>query len=293
MSKKIFFARCNNFGDELNSVIFNSYSKERVSLSYDVAKIDYIGIGSILDASLLTYAPQKDVKTHIKNIIKRLRVLFSFKPLITLGAGISFQYDNSLNLRFVRKMQFPIVRGALSADILKKSGYLKNDNIVLGDVGLLASDILSQKAIKKYSLGVVPHFRDLDNPLIWKIIEKTPKSICVNVQDSPVDVVKKIAECERIVSTSLHGLIVADSLHIPNMWLENPWVHYERPINSYRFKYKDYYSALGLNSMLPIDIIDYLENFNLDDINRLYKISPETIENKKTEIRKILNEIFK
>ncbi|MDY6263408.1 MAG: polysaccharide pyruvyl transferase family protein [Fibrobacter sp.] len=293
MTKKIFFARCNNFGDELNSVIFNSYSKESFSLSYNISKIDYVGIGSILDADILVYAPQKDVKARIKNIIKKMRAFLSFKPLITLGSGISFQYDNPLNLRFVRRMQFPIVRGAFTADVLKKSGYLKNENIVLGDIGLLASDIIPHEIIKKYPLGIVPHFRDLDNPLIWKIVEKTPGSICVNVQDSPVDVVKKIAECERIVSTSLHGLIVADSLHIPNLWLENPWVHYERPINNYRFKYNDYYSALGLGSQNPVDIIDYLEKFNLEDVNRLYKISSKTIEAKKTEIRKMLNEIFR
>lgn len=293
MSKKIFFARCNNFGDELNSVIFNSYSKESFSLSYDVTKIDYIGIGSILDADILVYASQKDVKSRIKNIIKRLRTLFSFKPIITLGSGISFQYDNPLDLRFVRKMYFPIIRGALSAEILKKSGYIKNEEIVLGDAGLLASDLIPHGTTKKYSLGVIPHFRDLDNPLIWKIVEKTPGSICINVQDSPVDVVEKIAKCERVVSTSLHGLIVADSLHIPNLWLENPWVHYESPVDCYRFKYKDYYSALGIDDIEPTDIIDYLENFNLDDVNRLYKITPDTVEAKKTEIREILIKIFR
>lgn len=293
MTKKIFYTKCNNFGDELNDVIFKAYSKENLCHSSDITKLDYVGIGSILDVGLLVSDSSKGVKNWVKNAIKRLKCLFVFKPIVVLSSGISFQYENPLNLRFIRKMQFPVVRGNLTVDILKKSGCLKDDDVVVGDIGLLASDLLSEKIEKKYSLGVVPHFRDLDSPLIWKILEQTPRSTCINVQDTPMNVVRKIAECERIVSTSLHGLIVADSLHVPNLWLENPWVHYERPIEDYRFKYKDYYSALGRDNVVPVEINDYLLSFDLKKIDTFYKMSAEVIENKKTQLRETLNKIFK
>lgn len=292
MSKKIFYTKCNNFGDELNDVIFKAYSKEGLCHSCNIMKLDYVGVGSILDVGLLVLSSSKGVKTWLKNAIKQLKCLFVFKPIVVLSSGISFRYENPQNLRFARKMQFPIVRGKLTASVLKKSGYLKED-VVVGDIGLLASDLLTEKVEKKYSLGVIPHFRDLDSPLIWKILEKTPQSTCINVQDSPVNVIKKIAECERIVSTSLHGLIVADSLHVPNLWLENPWVHYERPIEDYRFKYNDYYSALGQDDMVPVEINDFCSSFNLEKIDKLYKMSAENIENKKSQLRETLDKIFK
>lgn len=51
------------------------------------------------------------------------------------------------------------------------------------------------------------------------------------------DVIKQILSCEYVVSTSLHGLILADAYGVPNQWITLQ--------NRSDFKYKDYYSSVG------------------------------------------------
>jgi hypothetical protein len=58
----------------------------------------------------------------------------------------------------------------------------------------------------------------------------------------PGDVIQDIAECEYIASSSLHGLIVADSLGIPCVRI----LLSEGIILGGDFKFNDYYSSVGI-----------------------------------------------
>lgn len=96
------------------------------------------------------------------------------------------------------------VRGKLSARNLRAG------KVPLGDLGLLASRIWP-KSPAKYNIGVVRHYVDQNKyPFADIVIDATEK---------PEDVVTKISSCRVILSSSLHGLIVADSYGIPNMRL--------------------------------------------------------------------------
>lgn len=94
------------------------------------------------------------------------------------------------------------VRGKLTAKAL---GLKK---VPLGDLGLLASRIW-HKEPARYDIGVVRHYVDHeDYPFADIIIDAT---------EPAEDVIKKISSCRVIMSSSLHGIIVADSYGIPNM----------------------------------------------------------------------------
>jgi hypothetical protein len=54
-----------------------------------------------------------------------------------------------------------------------------------------------------------------------------------------MSVVKAISECKLILSQSLHGLIVADALGIPNVWIEPS----SKMIGG-EFKFHDYFSTI-------------------------------------------------
>jgi hypothetical protein len=113
--------------------------------------------------------------------------------VIGSGSGHTHQPIHSFNALSVR--------GVLTASNL-------NVNVPLGDLGLLASRIwLKQPA--KYNIGVVRHYVDHD--------EYPYADIVIDATEDVETVVQKISQCRCILSSSLHGLIVADSYGIPAM----------------------------------------------------------------------------
>ena len=58
-----------------------------------------------------------------------------------------------------------------------------------------------------------------------------------------MQVIHEIACCKFIISSSLHGLIIAHSLGIPTVAFEIQ----DTPLRGGRFKFRDYYSAYGLD----------------------------------------------
>ena len=56
---------------------------------------------------------------------------------------------------------------------------------------------------------------------------------------------KIISECECIISSSLHGLIIADSFLIPNQM-----VHLTDKLYGDGFKFDDYYSNFDINPQI-------------------------------------------
>ena len=132
-----------------------------------------------------------------------------------------------------------------------------SDPILLGDPGLLASTLCA-RVHRKFLLGIVPHYKDLDHPLAWSLARRFRKDVLIiNVQRSPAAVIKDIDRCHFILSSSLHGIIVADSLGIPNAWT----CFSDRVIGK-GFKFRDYYSAFDEER----DAISLTGSTSLDDI---------------------------
>lgn len=120
-----------------------------------------------------------------------------------------------------------------------------NSSIILADTGLLVSKIFPNELEKIYDLGVVFHFVDEDTSLAQMYKEKfrNENILFINVRQKPKKVINQIKSCKAIVSTSLHGLIVADAFHIPNKWIIN---RQTMPTYFFEYKFYDYYSSLGI-----------------------------------------------
>ena len=109
----------------------------------------------------------------------------------------------------------------------------------LGDPGLLLPQLLRTRPARQYQIGLVPHFVDKAHPALAQICARYPTQVKhIDVQRDPVVVMEEIAQCEFILSSSLHGMVVADALGIPNAWL----VLSDRVLGS-GFKFYDYFSA--------------------------------------------------
>jgi pyruvyltransferase len=144
---------------------------------------------------------------------------------VVVGVG---KIDESMTLDLSRARVLGL-RGELT---WRGSGV--SGDIALGDSGLLAAELVGGRPPTQYALGVVPHYHDRE------LAGRYPDAEIIDVGKHPVEVIRKIAACERIVSSSLHGLITADSFGIARRWEPS-----ERLIGG-RFKFADYASALGI-----------------------------------------------
>lgn len=106
-----------------------------------------------------------------------------------------------------RRLNIAAVRGRLTAQALELPA-----TVALGDPGLLASRFWRRPAVR-HKVGVVPHYVD-KRTFPWA-------DVTIDVTKPVDDVVAEIASCATIVSSSLHGIIVAQAYGIPVMRLQH------------------------------------------------------------------------
>jgi len=133
------------------------------------------------------------------------------------------------------------VRGKYSRDRLEKLTKKNLQHVPLGDGGLLANFLLDKIPEKKYSIGIIPHHVDFNTSIVDRLKCSLSNAILINVLDDPIEVINRIAECDVIISSAMHGLIVSDSLGIPNKWIK-----ISDNLTGGNYKFKDYYSVYDL-----------------------------------------------
>ena len=140
------------------------------------------------------------------------------------------------------------VRGKLTKQYLESQG-VECPN-VFGDPALLTPLIFNPQIEKKYEVGFIPHFIDYDLPHVKKFREEHPEILFIKFQDYGTwqDVISQICSCKRIVSSSLHGLILSDAYNIPNVW-----VRFSNNIIGGEFKYRDYFSGVNREYVPVVD----------------------------------------
>ena len=109
----------------------------------------------------------------------------------------------------------------------------------LGDPGLLADELVSVDA-KLHNLGIVAHWSDHRLSRDPRFAKYDPLIILYN--DDPLQVVRQIGSCKKIISSSLHGLILADAFNIPRRF--EPTAAWSREGGD--FKVRDHCEAVGL-----------------------------------------------
>jgi len=288
VNKTLYYWSGANFGDELNKYLFEKVFDVQFNYCNDILSADYIAIGSVL---AMYNIKSFGSKIHfIRESLLRKKI--NLKKLTVLGSGFHYWSDEH-KIEFPRKMDFKIVRGKLTESYLRKHGFLR-ENVLLGDLGLLCPYMIGKSA-KKYKLGIIPHYLDFSSPIIYDIYKKygRDKCIIINVQDDVETVIGQITECENIISSSLHGLIAADSFYIPNVWFENTFRRYSHSSekNLWRFKFRDYYSIYDINEIDPVNILDIMD-INVTTIEETYKVKKEAVEKKQQELHTYCKEIL-
>lgn len=131
-------------------------------------------------------------------------------------------------------------RGPLTrAEIIRVGVPAANLPEVYGDPGLLVRQFsgIPIPDQKTHRVGVIPHFVDYQSIVH---LEQDPAIRVIDVTQSVPEVIRQAVACESIVSTSLHGLILADSYGIPTAWLR---VDGGKRLRGNGFKFKDYFAS--------------------------------------------------
>lgn len=227
---KLKYARVQNAGDLINENIIRDIFHMQMEEA-DAWQADLSAIGS----GLGRFQHERSFKYRFQDLRRA-----GLKPLHVWGTGF-ISYPQSKDVPLFRRCVFHAVRGELTRQRLEKIYHRKFD-IPTCDAGLLAPELLSgERFEKRYALGVIAHFKEQSEPEFAALIREHQNSLLIDIAQPPLQVLRQIAQCEMILSSSLHGLIFADALRVPNHHI----VVSDKLMGD-GYKFDDYYSCYGL-----------------------------------------------
>lgn len=154
------------------------------------------------------------------------------------------------------------VRGPLTRDRLKAMKISCPE--VYGDPALLIPEFYNPQIECKYELGIIPHFIDKNSTFFNRKFDENISIIDIEV-DNPLDFINRILECKRILSSTLHGIIVSDAFDIPALR-----VKFSNSIAGGDFKFHDYYHSVKREIVKTPIISDKTKTNSLLDMNFKY-----------------------
>lgn len=192
-----------NIGDYLSLVVCN-YMLDKRSLTFDidVGKTKHLyAIGSIIQGGM--------------------------QNATIWGSGLKGDFNRQDKiLNHFRKLDIRLVRGPETRRILCKNRYKCDENY--GDPALLMPLIYSPNVSKKRDYLVVLH----------KDTELKLENSIMPLGTDYHDFIDRLNESKKVISSSLHGIILAEAYGIPAILLKDTE-------SSNLFKYRDYYYSTG------------------------------------------------
>lgn len=219
-----------NWGDDINYyflreivvrplVLFN-----RTSLAFRLKFRNYLVIGSTIDMLCCAHTE-------------------------VWGAGIIY---GSKPLR-VKPRKIYAVRGPLTRRKLLGEGVECPE--VYGDPALLTPFYYRPDKQKRYKYGFISHVSNQTAVVNLRLNGKYINN-CADVQIINLgqykhwhDIIDQVCECEIILSSSLHGLIIAEAYNIPNVWIE-----FGKPLIGEHFKFHDFFMSIHRDREKPVSI---------------------------------------
>lgn len=146
---------------------------------------------------------------------------------VVWGTGV--QHDR----RFAtRAATFLAVRGPLTRSCIDGATVPQ----VYGDPALLLPEVYDPQVERTHRVGIMPHFVD-----VTPARSRYPDALFIDVLGGWRRVVRQMKACERIITTSLHGVIAADAYGIPVTWHGS----YTDGLVSANLKFQDHFLGTG------------------------------------------------
>ncbi|NGM63425.1 polysaccharide pyruvyl transferase family protein [Sphingobacterium sp. SGG-5] len=264
------FPHTKNFGDALGTPIVEFLSGKKVLPSKNISRFVFHSLG------FKNYAVVGSILQWVKN------------NCIVWGAG--FISDKNCG-KISKPASVLAVRGPKSREI-----YL-NHNIqcpeIYGDPALLLPLMYYPRHSKRFKFGIIPHYYDYDHPWVSKMRKRNDVLVIdLMVFTNYQLIVDQILSCENILSTSLHGIIVADAYRIPNLHIT-----LSDKIFGGDFKFQDYYLSVNRKQhiavspiLLDIDTIEIEKEDIKIDLRKLIAICPFVTSEKREVLIKMIED---
>lgn len=215
-ARAIWWDRRPNFGDEFTESILNLFGAEHVinvrDVRFDVGPA-LLGAGSML---------------------QKLR----YPNTVVWGSG--FIDRDLVNSSLRSPNECLALRGHLSRSVAEKAGWPVSDNF--GDPGIFATQIINKPKRPNCEITVVPHFRHFS--FFSSIVNSSAHIQVVDAQSGLINVLRQIAGSEIVLSSSLHGIVVAHAYGIPWTWLRFT----SHRLGGDQFKFHDFFSGMGIDA---------------------------------------------
>ena len=249
-----------NFGDELSPYIVRRISNLKVNIVDENVEHKLVGLGSIITIKTL-YSGSLFWGTGVLTEDREInRPRFKVFPITHIVRHYR-RYRTYANKQLVP--QFFAIRGPLSAMRVEMAGLdlnsgHKNRNFVTGDPGILMPYLYQPKKKsdhQRFKLGIVIH---QDQVVVEKALQElvqeryrdqvTVINILRQGDNELEQFVDELCACDKIASTSLHGLIVAQAYGIPVLFLQSE----ECPLQKHStFKFDDYCQGVAEKNFEP------------------------------------------
>ena len=204
----------------------------------------------------------------LKKLFKRHITFYNFTPINKLlfkknyaiiGSVITFESINKntiiwgsgvLNDKDTIKAipkKVLAVRGPLTRNYLLRNGI--DCPKTYGDPALLLPLFIKpNNKKKKYKMGIIAHNSDLNSPKLQHLL-RNDNILLIPLIDYKnwEDILYKLFDCEYIISSSLHGLIISEAYKIPNTWIE-----INGKLIGKHFKFHDFFLSINRDREMPV-----------------------------------------
>ena len=267
--------RHRNWGDDLNYFFLQELTG-RVVVMYHNFKLakwlhlkNYLCIGTLLDA--VNYSNSRTIVWG-SGVSGQERTFVNPQKILSVRGPKTKEFCDRYGVQCPEvfgdpALLLPLVykpKGAPPFALPSREGTLPETRTpTLGPKGRFQNVVGKELETKRYRLGIIPHVVDLHHPVIEEIREKYSDEILIidlAHYEKWTGVIDQICSCERILSSSLHGLIVSDAYQVPSCWIE-----LSGNISGGYFKFLDYASSVERDFNEPSRIMKVTDIADLAD----------------------------
>ena len=180
--------------------------------------------------SLDTWVPKK---RHMNSV--GATIFSSYQTTTIWGSGVHHAegiFLKSLHYFPLRRLDIRSVRGPLSREVLLSMGHKCPE--VYGDPAVLMPLIYQPHVDKTNEVLVIVQIR---SEVKFRAAHPGLNMVSMNINDYK-SVIDAIASSKKVISSSLHGIILAESYGVPAVMFRS----YPKNVD---FKYHDYYTSTG------------------------------------------------